>query len=131
MVTGGCHCRAVRFSVSGESTHSSVCHCESCRRTTGGLMTAWVGFESKHLSVEGETRAYASSPGVERHFCPQCGTSLFYFYEEAMPGKVDIPTATFDDPALYPPSKHVQLADAIEWEGRLAELPTYPRFPGV
>lgn len=130
MPQGGCHCGAVRYSVDSELKHNSVCHCVSCRRTTGALTTAWAGYPSDGLTIEGETRSYSSSAGVERHFCPTCGTSLFYFNEALMPGVVDILTPTFDDPENYPPALHVQMADALPWETSLAELPKYERFPG-
>jgi len=131
MAKGGCHCGAIRYSVEGEPRHSSVCHCESCRRTTGGLMTAWVGYPSEALIVEqGEPASYASSVGVERQFCRACGTSLFYFNEPAMPGVVDVLTATLDEPKAFPPKLHVQMADALAWEAALDELPKFRRFPG-
>ena len=47
-----------------------------------------------------------------------------------MPGVVDILTATLDDPENYPPTLHVQMADALPWEAALADLPAYRRFPG-
>ena len=132
MATGGCHCGAIRYSLSGAPTHSSVCHCESCRRTTGGLATAWLGYPNEALTVEqGEPVSYNSSGGVERQFCGQCGTSLFYTNEPAMPGIVDVLTVTLDDPAAFPPALHVQMADALPWEGDLDTLPRFNRFPGA
>jgi hypothetical protein len=131
MATGGCHCGAIRYSLEGEPTHSSVCHCESCRRTTGGLMTAWLGYPGEALTVEqGEPATYSSSTGVERLFCGACGTSLFYTNERAMPGVVDVLTATLDDPEAFPPTLHVQMTDSLPWEAKLDGLPKYRRFPG-
>ena len=114
----------------GEPKHSSVCHCVDCRRTTGALTTGWIGFPSEGFTVEGETRVYNSSEGVDRHFCAACGTSLFYFNEAMLPGLVDILTATLDDPENYPPQLHVQMADALPWEATLGELPRFERYPG-
>ena len=132
MPTGGCHCGAIRYSVEGEPKHSSVCHCGSCRRTTGALTTAWLGYPNQALTVEqGRAISYNSSGGVERQFCGICGTSLFYFNEPAMPGVVDVLTATLDDPEAFPPALHVQMADALRWEAGLEELPKFDRFPGA
>ena len=131
MASGGCHCGAIRYSAEGEPRHSSVCHCESCRRTTGALTTAWVGYPREALTVErGAPRSYASSGGVQRQFCGECGTSLFYFNEPAMPGVVDILTATLDQPGAHAPRLHVQMADALPWEATLDDLPKFDRFPG-
>ena len=132
MAEGGCHCGAIRYSLSGEPRHSSVCHCESCRRTTGGLATAWLGYPTESLTVEqGEPKSYNSSGGVERRFCGACGTSLFYFNESAMPGIVDVLTVTLDHPTTFPPALHVQMADALPWEASLESLPKFDRFPGA
>jgi hypothetical protein len=131
MASGGCHCGAIRYSVEGEPRHSSVCHCADCRRTTGALTTAWVGYPVEALEVErGSPRSYASSEAVERRFCEACGTSLFYFNERFLPGMVDILTATFDEPESLPPRVHVQVADALPWEAGLEDLPKFARFPG-
>ena len=131
MATGGCHCGAIRYSLTGEPKHSSVCHCESCRRTTGGLATAWLGYPTEALTVEqGEPKTYNSSGGVERRFCGTCGTSLFYTNEPAMPGIVDVLTVTLDNPKAFPPALHVQMADALPWEMTLETLPKFDRFPG-
>ncbi|MGZ3172656.1 MAG: GFA family protein [Croceibacterium sp.] len=130
MPSGRCHCGAIRYSLEGEPKHSSVCHCESCRRTTGGLTTAWVGYPSASLRVEqGEPKSYSSSDGVERRFCNTCGTSLFYTNERAMPGIVDVLTVTIDHPKAFPPALHVQMADALPWEATLEDLPKFERFP--
>lgn len=131
MATGGCHCGAIRYSIEGEPKHSSVCHCESCRRTTGGLTTAWVGFPSQTLVVEkGKPKSYCSSGAVDRQFCGECGTSLFYFNEPLLPGQVDVLTATLDEPGAFAPRLHVQLAEALPWEAALGDLPKFDRFPG-
>jgi len=130
MPRGGCHCGAIRYSVEGEPKHSSVCHCESCRRTTGGLTTAWVGYPGTALTIEqGEPKSYRSSGGVERRFCSTCGTSLFYINERAMPGIVDVLTVTLDNPKAFPPALHVQMVDALPWEATLEDLPKFERFP--
>jgi hypothetical protein len=132
MANGGCHCGAIRYSLAGEPAHSSVCHCDSCRRTTGGLATAWLGYPSEALTIEqGEPRSYGSSEGVQRRFCGVCGTSLFYSNEPAMPGVVDVLTVTLDDPRAFPPALHVQMADALPWEATLDGLPKFARFPGA
>ena len=130
MREGGGHCGAVRYSAGGEVKHSGVCHCETCRRTTGALTTAWVAFSSDELTVEGEPASYFSSEGIERQFCAKCGTSLFYYNEGLMPGVADILTATLDDPDSCPPGAHVNMGDAIGWEAGLEELPKFARFPG-
>ena len=129
MYEGGCHCGAVRYAIEGAPRHVSVCHCTDCRRCAGATGVAWAGFPIEALSFSGEPAVYMSSPGVERRFCLICGTGLFYVTAEA-PAQVDVQVATLDDPDELPPTKHVQMAEAVAWEAKLHTLPAHPRFPG-
>ena len=80
--------------------------------------------------TQGQPKVYQSSEHGERHFCGNCGTGLFYFNETMLPGIVDIQSATLDNPEDYPPQAHVQMADALPWEDRLATLHNFERYPG-
>jgi len=53
------------------------CHCESCRRSTSQPAVTFVGFTADQVTFSGEDRkVYESSPGVERTFCPNCGSPI-------------------------------------------------------
>jgi len=127
-IEGGCHCGAVRYEIEGEANHVAVCHCTDCRRCAGAMGVAWAGFPIANLSLSGDTAVYASSPGVERRFCLICGTGLFYINADA-PGQVDVQVATLDEPECLPPVRHVQMADAADWEKTFHQLPMHDRYP--
>jgi len=128
---GGCHCGNVRYSISGEIVHHALCHCADCRRCAGATPVAWIGFKAEGLTVtQGEPAVYRSSPSVERHFCPNCGTGLFYYNEPMLPGLVDIQTVTLDDAGDLAPSAHIMMGEALPWEDSLDGLPRFDRFPG-
>ena len=93
-------------------------------------MVAWGLVDKSQLNVEGETKEYASSENGRRHFCPNCGTSLFYTNEVVFPGKVDVQVATLDDPDAVPPDAQVQAAERVRWVDRLGEIPSFERYPG-
>ena len=130
MPKGQCHCGAVSYEMPAETSHRAICHCSDCRRHAGAPMVAWglVGKES--LKIDGQTREYASSENGRRHFCPQCGTSLFYTNDQIFPGKVDVQVATLDDPNEIAPEVQVQAAERIEWVERLGQIPAFDRYPG-
>lgn len=65
-----------------------------------------------------------------RSFCPRCGTGLFFVNEEALPGLVDIQSATLDDPDVLVPQAHIQVAERIGWMADEHRLPEFARFPG-
>ena len=130
MPEGRCHCGAVRYEMPAEAIHQALCHCTDCRRHSGAPMVAWGLVRRGDLKVEGETRAYASSEHGRRHFCPACGTSLFYTNDVIFPGQVDVQTATLDDPDAIAPTAQIQTAERIGWMERAHELPQFERYPG-
>lgn len=130
MPSGRCHCGAVVYSFQGGVRHSSVCHCEDCRRCAGATGVAWMAVAADDFAIDrGTPKRYQSSADAERLFCGDCGTGLAYINENMLPGLVDIQTATLDDPAEFPPRLHVQMADALPWEAELEGLPRFDRFP--
>ncbi|QDM40679.1 GFA family protein [Altererythrobacter sp. TH136] len=132
MASGGCHCGAVRYTVDGEMHHNAVCHCSDCRRSSGAIMVPWAAFAKDALTVEsGTPSVYRSSEYGERHFCGRCGTGLFYYNEQMLPGIVDIQAVSFDDAAERAPQAHIQVADSLPWEESLGTLPRFDRYPGA
>ena len=127
---GGCHCGAVRYEVSGDPKTHALCHCRDCRRHAGAPMVGWTMFAADAVKVvRGAPKVYASSENGRRHFCPDCGTGLFYVNESMLPGIVDVQSATLDDPDAIPARVHIQVAERIAWMARAHELPTFERFP--
>ena len=130
MPKGRCHCGATVYSFQGGVWHSSVCHCEDCRKCAGATGVAWIGVHADDFAIDrGLPVEYASSSDARRYFCGRCGTGLYYINENMMPGSVDIQTATLDDPEEFPPNEHVQMADALKWEAGLPDIPKHERFP--
>jgi hypothetical protein len=129
--SGGCHCGAVRYEVTGSPQHVVLCHCQDCRRSSGAPMVAWAAFgEGEFRVTSGEPVAFNSSRQSWRYFCGRCGTGLFYRSAEFIPGIVDIQSATLDNPEAFPADAHIQLAERIGWMATTHELPGFDRYPG-
>jgi len=95
--TGGCQCGAVRYEARAALRDVVLCHCAMCRRIHGhiGAYSATV----KGALVMTESRGlkwYASSPGIRRGFCGECGASLFW--ESSTRDYVSIAAGTLDAP---------------------------------
>ncbi|RJF90349.1 GFA family protein [Sphingomonas cavernae] len=126
--SGGCLCGAVRYRVSGPPQATSLCHCASCRRATGGPSLAWVIFlEDKVEITQGELAIFESSPGVERGFCARCGTSLTY-RRANRPGLFDVTTGSLDDPEAFPPGKEIWIEERLSWIAPNPALPQHAQF---
>jgi hypothetical protein len=124
---GGCLCGSIRYRATSDPVATSLCHCRSCRRASGAPSVAWAVFRSSDFAfVTGEPASFHSSPGVLRTFCRNCGTPLTY-QRESDTGKIDITTATLDDPDQFAPACEIWTGEKLEWEALNAALPNHPR----
>ena len=112
---GHCLCGAVSWACEGEATWSALCHCETCRRNTSAPVAAFIGLLREDFSWTGaDPAAYASSPGVERLFCPSCGSAMA-FVGGGYPDEIFLLAATLSDPSSYAPDMHVHYAERLPW----------------
>ncbi|MEQ8857141.1 MAG: GFA family protein [Pseudomonadales bacterium] len=112
--TGGCQCTAVRFEAHGEPKWTAYCHCRDCQRQTAAPVSLYTGFVRDQVRfVRGQPAARASSAGVERGFCRDCGTPLYYAAPERFPGEIHLFVATFDAPAGFAPQSHVYFEERL------------------
>jgi len=122
--TGQCLCGTIKFEAPPKPLWVAHCHCESCRRNTGAAVATFVGQRDVDVSWEGERSIYASSLGVRRGFCPNCGTPLTYEADQ-FPGEVHIYVGVFDDPGMFSPQVHVHFRERIPWLDLSDDLPRY------
>lgn len=130
MITGGCQCGAIRYAIQGQPLRSALCACSDCRHSAGAPFVAWAIFPRDAVTVTGSPTLYNSSGDVLRSFCGKCGTGLFYESDTILPAKINVRTATFDQPEIVTPAAWVQLADAPEWLHHIHELPKFERYSG-
>jgi hypothetical protein len=115
----------VRYRVAGEPVASTLCHCRSCRRASGGTNVAWAVFEKSAFEwLAGGSIAYSSSPGIEWLHCGECG-SLVGYTRASRPDHMDITTGTLDEPDRFPPTVEIWLEHKIAWETLDPELPKH------
>jgi hypothetical protein len=128
-ITGGCHCGAIRYQIDGELIVHALCHCRDCRLQAGAPVVGWTMYAEDAVKVtKGEPKVYRSSEHVQRQFCADCGTGLFYV-NASMPGIIDVQSATNDDPNAIPATMQIQVAERLRWMERAHELPMFDRFP--
>ena len=100
--SGRCFCGAVRYRATRKPERVELCYCGDCTRAIGSVVTAWARFPTSRFAfTSGEPIRFESSPGITRTFCGRCGTSLTYHYRDGK--RVDVTTATLDDPPGFPP----------------------------
>jgi hypothetical protein len=126
---GGCLCGQVRFAARGPSGNVRLCHCRLCQKAMGGPFFARVLFQRGQVTIEGPLARYASSPQLDRLFCPTCGTRVMV--ERADMDRYGVAIAAFDDPDAFPPQCHQFAAYRIGWDVIDDGLPQCPEWaPG-
>jgi hypothetical protein len=114
-LSGHCYCGAVRFAVSGESDWIGHCHCESCRRQTGSVMTTFAGFRPHQVIYTGAIpNRYRIGDGVTRSFCGQCGSPVAYESDDR-PDEIHLQLGLFDDLEPLAPSDHSFIDEKPTW----------------
>ena len=114
-IEGGCMCGEIRYMLTTNPTHSTLCHCSDCRRASGAQSVPWITVPLQHfVIIQGEPKDYNSSASVMRTFCSTCGTPLTYRDEEHSTG-IDITAGSLDNPEQFPPKKDLFVRDKLSW----------------
>lgn len=112
---GGCRCGKVRFEARGAPLRVGVCHCESCRRATGGAFAVFVDYPRMTVAFSGEPAVWSSRPGVERLFCDRCGSPIG-FRDDDEPPETNLYLGAFARHAAFgPPHDVTHEEEALEW----------------
>ena len=117
-MTGGCLCGKVRYAVSVEPVLRALCHCRDCQRFTGSGFVSVMQVPRDGVRIDGETRTMDMAGGsgniIRRHFCPDCGSSLFA-EPFLRPGRINVMVGTLDDPSVFTPTMEIFCDYAFAW----------------
>jgi hypothetical protein len=88
-----------------------MCHCFACQQRTGSAFSIQARFErSKVSSIAGQSTAFTRTgdEGTQLtfHFCPKCGSTV-YFEQDDAPNLIAVPVGAFTDPGFPPPTRSV------------------------
>ena len=89
-----------------------MCHCYACQQRTGSAFGLQAGYEAGQARIEGRSHAYArtSTEPDERvhtfHFCPDCGSTVYYTEADA-PEFVAVMVGAFADRDFPAPSRSI------------------------
>lgn len=115
-----CSCGKLALVARSEPVRISVCHCLACQRRTGSAFGAQARFPSVAVEVSGPSTAYRriadSGNAITFHFCPHCGSTVYYA-PEAEPGVIAVPLGAFADPDFPRPRVSVYESRRHGWVG--------------
>jgi hypothetical protein len=94
-----CSCGQLQLTIEGEPSRIAMCHCLECQRRTG--------FRLEQVSFAGKTAAWTrtaeSGNALTYHFCPTCGSTVFW-ENDGFPGHVTVAIGNFADPTFPAPN---------------------------
>lgn len=99
-LTGTCLCGACRFEAVPVSDEAGICHCNMCRKFSGGMFIVIDCSGNLTFAKDAPVGRFQSSEWGERAFCTQCGSSLAWLSRDGAMAFVSV--QAFEDPGLYP-----------------------------
>jgi hypothetical protein len=117
-----CLCGQLRLAVTGDPFAVSICNCLACKRGTGSAFGMQAGFKADQVRVDGRHTDYSRiSDEADRkehvlHFCPVCGSQVFYT-EPTEPDLVVVSVGCFADPSFPPPTESGYDSRRHSWIG--------------
>jgi hypothetical protein len=123
----------VKFEVSEPPDTLRYCHCQSCKKLSGGVATVNGRVPAAAIRiVEGEEllQTYQPAEGSSKTFCLACGSNLF---GGGWPDSsvASVRATTFDDPFDARPSQHIFVGSVAPWETLPDDgLPRFEQRPG-
>jgi hypothetical protein len=120
-----CSCGQLRLAVEGEPSRISMCHCLDCQRRTGAVISNQARFRCEQVSVSGHATAWKrtaeSGNALTFHFCPICGSTL-YWENEGLPEHILVAVGNFADPSFPAPTIAVWEQTRHVWVSLPADL---------
>jgi hypothetical protein len=132
-----CRCGQLTVTYKGpDPQRITLCHCNSCQLRTGTAFSIQGRFPREKAKIEGKSTKWTfpnkdgeqvkyrscDSGGATFHFCPVCGTTV-YWDITAAPDVVGIAIGTLTDPTFPPPKISGFEAYGHPWAMKAADLP--------
>ncbi len=113
-----CSCGKLRVFTEGDPVRVSVCHCLECQKRTGSAFGFQARWRKELVRIEGESTAWSrkgdDGSTVEFHFCPTCGSTVWYRIDD-MPDFIAVAVGNFADPAFPAPRVSVYETRKHAW----------------
>ena len=104
-----CGCGQLGLTAEGEPVRISVCHCLDCQRRTGSAFGFSAHYPRDQITrIDGRSFRFVrkGDSGFETafHFCPDCGTTV-YWEPGGHPERLTVAVGAFADPT-HPAPRH-------------------------
>ena len=131
-ITGGCHCGAVRYTLSSDPLWGGHCQCTNCQKfSSAGHVSNFIGPKAA-FEISGELHVYSykadSGNDMTRYACTVCATQI-YGTSSGNPDGVVIRAGSLDDASVFQAKAVIYTDSAASWDTVDPDLPTFPGMP--
>lgn len=125
VLTGGCLCGAVQYTVRDAFRYALNCHRSQCRRVTGSAFKPFGGIERDQFAVaKGATNlAINGTPDTHDAFCRRCGSLLYSVVRDG--AYVHVTYGTLADAPTLRPTAHIYVGSKAPWFAIADDLPQH------
>lgn len=120
MTDAKCSCGAVALSLPGPSRLVVACHCIDCQRRSGAPFGVGAFYPAEAVTISGtpkqSVRTAASGGKVRNHFCPDCGSTV-YWKADNLPAMIGVAVGAIADPDFPAPTRSVFEQSKHAWVG--------------
>jgi len=132
--TGQCTCGNIKFEFDTDPTFVAVCHCLDCKRASGGEAATFFGVPDHDFAlISGRPKAFhyvaQSGKGLDRNYCPDCGSRVFSTKLESFPGLTFVQLGSLDNADGIEPMLEMFTKRRLKWVVPLP-LPQFENMPG-
>lgn len=130
VISGGCLCGAVKFSVNDSFDDFYFCYCQQCRKITGSshasnLVTSidniqWTRGSDKVIRFDHPTQIFT------KVFCSQCGSGLPYKSKNGQ--SLVVPAGSLDSEPSKAPKAQIFCSEKVEWFKKGILAPEYSHY---
>jgi hypothetical protein len=122
MQNGSCLCGAVAFTIDGELSQPSACHCGQCRKQSGHVWSStWTHQDNLSFTASDTLTWFRASDTARRGFCRSCGSFLFWQHNDE--DTISISMGAFDTPTGLQLARHIFVADKGDYYDITDDLP--------
>ena len=115
-----CSCGQLSVTCEGEPVRISMCHCLECQKRSGSTFAAQARWPREKVTIKGNATQYVrvgdSGNKVTFHFCPTCGSTVYYGISD-VPDVIAIAIGAFADPTFPSPKFSVYETRKHAWTG--------------
>ncbi|KCZ48704.1 GFA family protein [Hyphomonas pacifica] len=126
-----CSCGNLRVLIAEDLTPAVVaCHCTACQRRSGSPFGVAAYYPMSALTISGESRTWTrtgdSGGAFTTHFCPTCGSSV-YWTTEKHADAAGVAVGAIADPHFPAPIRSVWEETRHDWVEIPTALQHFPR----